>query len=83
MNYVNDTTPNIGKFMNHIYDGSLLCMTTIIHHIPLWMCRQFAEWATLIQQMNKPTESGNWQWSNKIMTLYNAAPSAVDGQLGW
>jgi hypothetical protein len=43
------------------------------------MCRQFAEWATLIQQINKPTEGGNLQWSNKIMTLYNVTPSAVDG----
>ena len=71
MNYLNDIIPNVGKFMNHIYDGSLLYMTTNIHNIPLWMCREFAEWATLIQQINKPTESGNWQWSNKIMMLYN------------
>jgi len=61
MNYINDTIPNVREFMNHIYDGSLLYTTTIIHHIPLWMCRQFTEWATLIQQISKPTESGNWQ----------------------
>jgi len=35
MNYLNDNIPNVGKFMNHIYDGSLLYMTTNIHNIPL------------------------------------------------
>jgi hypothetical protein len=34
-------------------------MTAIIHHIPLIMHKQFAEWATLIQQTNEATKNGN------------------------
>ena len=46
------------------------------------MCSEFAEWATLTQQINKPSGSGKGQWSNKIVKLYNVTTPAVDGQLG-